>query len=236
MLTHDRATMRSLALVLAILGSLLGVSRAQLMMDETVVLQTTKGDIELGFFADVAPVTTAHILDLFKRGAYDTNHFFRVDRGFVAQIADVVGGRRAPLDAYQRLTARDKVPGEFQMKVLHTRGILSMGRYDDPDSGTSSFSILLGNAPHLDGKYTVFGKVLQGDETLRAMEEMPTKREGMFVMPTERIEIQSTYVKNKQKDGHAGTGECEGRLEEAQHRIDGLLTELHKIRQTRLPG
>jgi cyclophilin family peptidyl-prolyl cis-trans isomerase len=198
-----------------------------------VVLQTTKGNIELAFYKDVAPVTSRHILELFRRGAYDTNHFFRVDKGFVAQVADVVGGRRAPLDAFQEEIARDTVPGEFQPTVVHRRGTLSMGRYDDPDSGTSSFSILLGNAPHLDNKYTVFGEMVAGDETLREMENAETRREGIFVMPRDRIEIISTYVK---RAGAAKDADCVKALEDATHRADGLAMELAEIRQRRLPG
>ncbi|KAL2510164.1 Peptidyl-prolyl cis-trans isomerase CYP23 [Forsythia ovata] len=64
-----------------------------------------------------------------------------------------------------------------------------MGRYSDPDSASSSFSMLLGDAPHLDGLYTIFGKVTKGDETLRKLEQLPTRKEGIFVMPTERITI-----------------------------------------------
>ncbi|XP_027097142.1 peptidyl-prolyl cis-trans isomerase CYP23 [Coffea arabica] len=73
------------------------------------------------------------------------------------------------------------------------RGILSMGRYSDPDSAQSSFSVLLGDAPHLDGQYAIFGKLTKGDETLRKLEQLPTKKEGIFVMPTERITILSSY-------------------------------------------
>ena len=51
----------------------------------------------------VAPVTTAHILKLAKLGAYNGNHFFRVDKGFVAQTASVVGGREAKLDKRQQV-------------------------------------------------------------------------------------------------------------------------------------
>ena len=182
-----------------------GVS-AQELLEERVVLQTSMGNIELAFFSDVAPITARHILENFKRGNYDTNHFFRVDRGFVAQVAAVDGGRAAPMDPYQLEVARKTVPGEFQMDVKHTRGILSMGRYDDPDSGTSSFSILLGDAPHLDGQYTVFGKIISGDETLRAMETAPTRREGIFVMPKERIEICSTYATTSGGDGRRQGG------------------------------
>ncbi|CAK9137107.1 unnamed protein product [Ilex paraguariensis] len=143
-----------------------------------VVFQTNYGDIEFGFYPSVAPKTVDHI--------------FKVDQGFVAQVADVVGGRTAPMNDEQRMEAEKTVVGEFS-DVKHVRGILSMGRYADPDSGSSSFSILLGNAPHLDGQYAIFGKVTKGDETLKKLEELPTRREGIFVMPTERITILSSY-------------------------------------------
>ncbi|KAF9625778.1 hypothetical protein IFM89_027103 [Coptis chinensis] len=157
-----------------------------------VLFQTNYGDIEFGFYPTVAPKTVDHIYKLVRMGCYNTNHFFRVDKGFVAQVADVIGGRQAPLNEEQREEAEKTVVGEFS-NVKHKRGILSMGRFDDPDSAGSSFSILLGDAPHLDGQYAVFGKLTKGDETLRKLEQLPTHTEGIFIMPTERITILSTY-------------------------------------------
>ncbi|KAL8196480.1 hypothetical protein R6Q57_024775 [Mikania cordata] len=157
-----------------------------------VVFQTNYGDIEFGFYPSVAPQTVEHIYKLVRLGCYNTNHFFRVDKGFVAQVADVAGGRKAPMNEEQRKEAEKTIKGEFS-DVKHVRGILSMGRYSDPDSAQSSFSVLLGDAPHLDHEYAIFGKVTKGDETLRKLEELPTRREGIFVMPTERITILSTY-------------------------------------------
>ncbi|KAH8495050.1 hypothetical protein H0E87_018291 [Populus deltoides] len=115
-----------------------------------VVFQTNYGDIEFGFFPSVAPQTVDHIFKLVRLGCYNTNHFFRVDKGFVAQVADVVGGRSAPMNEEQIKEAKKTVVGEFS-DVKHVRGILSMGRFEDPNSAQSSFSMLLGNAPHLDG-------------------------------------------------------------------------------------
>ncbi|KAJ8574330.1 hypothetical protein K7X08_026135 [Anisodus acutangulus] len=87
----------------------------------------------------------------------------------------------------QKAEAGKTVVGEFS-EVKHVRGILLMGRYNDPDSGCSSFSMLLGNAPHLDGNYAIFGKDTKGDETLRKLEQLPTRREGIFVMtPTWKL-------------------------------------------------
>ncbi|KAL5123253.1 Peptidyl-prolyl cis-trans isomerase CYP23 [Glycine soja] len=157
-----------------------------------VVFQTKYGDIEFGFYPTVAPKTVDHIYKLVRLGGYNTNHFFRVDKGFVAQVADVANGRSAPMNEEQRREAVKTVVGEFT-EVKHVRGILSMGRYDDPDSASSSFSILLGDAPHLDGKYAIFGKVTKGDETLTKLEQLPTRKEGIFVMPMERITILSSY-------------------------------------------
>ncbi|KAK6931213.1 Cyclophilin-type peptidyl-prolyl cis-trans isomerase domain [Dillenia turbinata] len=184
------------------------LSQDHLLGSARVVFQTNHGDIEFGFFPTVAPKTVDHIFKLVRLGCYNTNHFFRVDKGFVAQVADVIGGREAPMNEEQRMEAKKTIIGEFS-DVKHVRGILSMGRvgvdvttvdkwdfpavYSDPNSAASSFSILLGNAPHLDGQYAIFGKVTKGDETLKRLEELPTRKEGIFVMPIERITILSSY-------------------------------------------
>lgn len=105
----------------------------------------------------LAPQTVPHIVALIKTGAYNSNHFFRVDKGFVAQVADVRSGRMVPLTAQQATYAAATVPLEVTAGTSHVPGTLSMARHDDPNSGGSSFSVLLGNAPHLDMKYTIFG-------------------------------------------------------------------------------
>jgi cyclophilin family peptidyl-prolyl cis-trans isomerase len=108
----------------------------------------------------VAPITVKHILTLFKLGCYNSNHFFRVDKGFVAQTADVVSGRLVPLSPMQQREAEVKVPLEVTEAVKHEEGTLSMARHSDPNSGGSSFSILLGESPHLNMQYTIFGCVI----------------------------------------------------------------------------
>ena len=177
-------------------------------------------------------------------GAYTSNHFFRVDRGFVAQVADVVGGRQVPMDEWQSAEAQKTVPGEFS-QVPHTRGALSMGRYDDPNSGTSSFSILLGNAPHLDGQYTLFGTLVAGDDVLTLMERVETKRSGIFVMPAHRINIDATYVATSQggglvfpnplaataqDGGDGGGGECEAKIAHLDARVEKKAAELAAVK------
>lgn len=105
----------------------------------------------------VAPITVKHIIKLFQLGCYNTNHFFRVDKGFVAQVADVVHSRLVPLSPMQKREAEITVPLEVTADVKHAEGILSMGRRQDPNSGGSSFSILYGPAQWLDMQYTIFG-------------------------------------------------------------------------------
>jgi cyclophilin family peptidyl-prolyl cis-trans isomerase len=209
------------------------------------VLQTTLGDITLALYDgdDAARATAAHVLRLFELGLYDTNHFFRVDAGFVAQIADCASGRRAAMSATQRDAAMATVRGEFDGDAKHTRGKLSMARWNDPDSATSSFSVMLGTAPHLDAKYAVFGEMVDGEETLRKMEAVETTREGIFVKPKERIEILSTYVvreaRGEGEDARAAaTDEARDAdaLRECRDRADSLAKELHEIRERRLPG
>ena len=138
---------------------------------ERAVMTTEYGEIVLGFYPTVAPKTVAHIIKLFRMGGYNTNHVFRVDKGFVAQVQGVDGGRRATMSKALRHEAKKNVPDEFSgtpsskfPDVKHVRGMLSMGKFDEPGSGTSSFSMLLGNAPFLDGKYTIFGRVVSGDQ------------------------------------------------------------------------
>jgi len=168
---------------------------------ERAVMTTEYGEIVLGFYPTVAPKTVAHIIRLFRMGGYDTNHVFRVDKGFVAQVQGVDGGRRATMSKALRREAKKNVPDEFSgtptstfPDLKHVRGMLSMGKFEEPGSGTSSFSMLLGTAPSLDGKYTIFGRVVSGDQVLSRMEALETKREGIFVMPKERIEVLSTSV------------------------------------------
>ncbi|MED6168956.1 cytochrome P450 monooxygenase 23 [Stylosanthes scabra] len=193
-----------------------------------VVFQTNYGDIEFGFFPTVAPKTVDHIFKLVRLGGYNTNHFFRVDKGFVAQVADVMGGRSAPMNEEQRKEAQKTVVGEFS-EVKHVRGILSMGRYEDPDSGSSSFSILLGDAPHLDGTYAIFGKVTKGDDTLKKLEQLPTRKEGIFVMPTERITILSSYYYDTESEN------CEQDRSILKRRLAATAVEVEKQRMKCFP-
>ena len=131
---------------------------------ERIVLRTNVGDMVLALYPEVAPRHAEQLLKLARMGAYDGVNFFRVESTFVAQLSDARYKQPAP--SPEQLQAIRTLPAEFSA-LRHRRGTLSMAHYDDrPDSGETSFSILLGDAPHLDGKYTVFGHLERGQDVL----------------------------------------------------------------------
>src|SRR6185436_7315530 len=121
-----------------------------------VVLHTIAGDVVLAFYPDAAPGHVQQILALARAGVFDTTHFFRIEPNFVAQIS-VAEDRTTPLTESQKGLIH-KLKAELHPTLKHHRGTLSMAHADgDVDSGETSFSILLADAPHLDGQYTIFG-------------------------------------------------------------------------------
>ena len=80
--------------------------------------------------------------------------------------------------------------GEFRTDVKHVRGIVSMAHGDDPNSATTSFFIVLGPAPHLDGNFAAFGKVVEGMDVLAAFEKEDVDGET----PKRRLEILSAVI------------------------------------------
>lgn len=131
---------------------------------ERIVLRTNYGDMVLALYPEVAPRHTEQLLKLARMGVFDGVNFFRVESNFVAQLSDARYKQPAP--SAEQLEAIHPLPAEFSA-LRHRRGTLSMAHYDDkPDSGETSFSILLGDAPHLDGKYTVFGQLESGQDVL----------------------------------------------------------------------
>ena len=228
----------SLLLLLLIVGSAHANGDIRLSK-ERMVFQTDHGDIHMAFYPDIAPATVKHMIKLGELGCYNTVDFFRVDPGFVAQVSDINGARMTPLDPVQKAEAEKHVPLEVLPDVKHDkRGILSMARNDDPNSGGSSFSVLLGAAPHLNMQYTVFGEVTEGLHALGSMERVKTRREGIFVMPLNRITIKSTYMYyvDDAANGAASQLSVFEALSALQARFDAQAVQLHKERQQRLPG
>jgi peptidyl-prolyl cis-trans isomerase B (cyclophilin B) len=145
-------------------------------------LTTTLGEIVIGFAPDVAPGHVRNFLRLAQLGVYDGTGFHRVVPKFAVQAGDL-SSRPAPLTQVQR-RAVGSVKGEFN-PIKHEAGVVSMARGDDPDSASTSFFICTGPSPSLDGKYTAFGRVLQGMDVVAAIEQAPLDGEA----PRTRIGI-----------------------------------------------
>jgi peptidyl-prolyl cis-trans isomerase B (cyclophilin B) len=130
------------------------------------VIETSAGAITVEFFADKAPEHVRNFLRLSAAGVYDGTSFHRIVRGFVIQ-----GGwldTRGPLTEKQQRLVR-KLQPEFN-DTKHVKGILSMARGDDPASASTSFFIVTGDAGSLDGKYTAFGRVVDGMSVVETIE------------------------------------------------------------------
>jgi cyclophilin family peptidyl-prolyl cis-trans isomerase len=148
---------------------------------ERIVLRTNVGDMVLALYPEVAPGHTEQLLKLVRLGAYDGVNFFRVETGFVAQLGDA--RHKQPAASPEQLAAIQPLKAEFS-QLRHRRGVLSLAHYDDkPDSGETSFSILLGDAPHLDGKYTIFGQLETGDDVLDLIERVARDAHNQPVYP-----------------------------------------------------
>lgn len=162
---------------------------------EVAVVSTTKGEFVLEFWPEVAPKTVANFKKLASEGFYDGTSFHRIIAGFMAQGGDPL---TKDLDQEARYGTGDpgyKIAAEFNNRK-HTRGVISMARSADPDSAGSQFFLMLGDAPHLDGQYSGFGKVIKGQEVLDKIEavRVTTSPSGEPSKPTERVEIESIKI------------------------------------------
>jgi len=148
-----------------------------------VTLKTTLGVVKIKMEPDWAPNHVRNFLKLVSTGWYDGTAFHRLIPGFMAQggMPDSrVGAQTHPADRWVH-----PLKGEFRDDIKHERGIVSMARTDDPNSATTSFFLMLGAAPHLDGKYSAFGRVVAGQEVLDAFE----KEEVNGETPKRRLEL-----------------------------------------------
>lgn len=175
-------------LALAVL--VFAVPQDPVLHEDRVVLRTSAGEIVVALFPQVAPQHVAHFLRLVRSGYYDGTRFSRVYPGFLIQSAGEVD-RLRPLDPEQEELNKVKLPAEFS-RLLHARGMLSMSRDPgDPDSGRSAFNIMLGEAPQLDGKYTIFGRVEKGLEVADALSRAPT---GADNFPKHPVNLHRAWV------------------------------------------
>lgn len=137
-----------------------------------IVIEMENGaEIKLELDATAAPKTVANFEKLVSEGFYDGLTFHRVIPGFMIQGGDPLGNGMGG--------AKENVVGEFRANgyrnsLKHTRGVISMARAFDPNSASSQFFIMHADAPHLDGQYAAFGKVVSGMEAVDEIASIPT--------------------------------------------------------------
>ncbi len=169
--------------------------RPKLFVTETVAMlqeyrvriETSMGAIILELFPDRAPNHVRNFLRLSSAGIYNGTAFHRVAKSFVIQ-AGHMPSRLEPLEVPQERLIQSLEP-EFN-ETPHDMGILSMARLEDPASATTSFFIVTGKSQGLDGLYTVFGRVVEGLDVVKRIENVPVNGET----PVERVAVRRVVV------------------------------------------
>lgn len=137
-----------------------------------VVIEMENGKkIKIELYPDKAPITVENFENLVKEGFYNGLIFHRVISGFMIQGGDPLGTGTGG--------SKKKIKGEFrsngvQNDIKHVRGVISMARSANPDSASSQFFIMHKDAPHLDGQYAAFGKVVEGIEVVDEIASVET--------------------------------------------------------------
>ena len=180
-------------MVISVVLAALLATQDPVLHEARVVLRTSKGDLVLALYPQVAPRHVAHFLRLVRSGFYDGTRFGYVHRGYLIQHAGSAD-RLRPLTEEQDRLGRERLHAEFG-RLPHVRGVLSMSRLpQDLDSATTSFTILLGDAPHLDGNYTIFGRVEKGLAVLDALGSVDVGPGHVPILP---LNVHRAYVENE---------------------------------------
>ena len=155
-----------------------------------IIIEMENGQqIEIELMPEAAPKTCENFEALVKRGFYDGLIFHRVIPGFMIQGGDPLGNGMGG--------AEENIVGEFSANgynnpIKHTRGVISMARAFDPNSASSQFFIMHADAPHLDGQYAAFGKVVSGMNAVDEIASIPTDYNDR---PKMAMRMKRVYVK-----------------------------------------
>ncbi|QWT20978.1 peptidylprolyl isomerase [Bacillus sp. NP157] len=168
-----------------------------------VIVHTSQGDVTLELFPEKAPKSVANFLQYVRDGFYDGTVFHRVVDGYMVQ------GGLYSRDLTQRRT-RAPIPSEADNGLSNLRGTVAVARGADANSGTSQFFVNLvdnrrldyvSNQSGLTWGFAVFGKVVQGMDTVDKIAKLPTRAQGPFVgdVPNPLVIINSAQVVGEEK-------------------------------------
>jgi len=158
---------------------------------QSVIIKTTKGDIEVELYEDKAPETVKNFISYINAGFYNDTIFHRVIRGFMIQG----GGYDKDLNLKP---TEAPIKNESKNGLFNETYTIAMARTNDPHSATSQFFINLVDNYFLDDGdgYCVFGKVTSGQKVVQSIGSLPTHvKEGMGDVPIKRVTIKSIKLK-----------------------------------------
>jgi peptidylprolyl isomerase len=138
--------------------------------ENTLYLELKTGRVVIEMRPDIAPKHVARIKELVREKFYDGLKFHRVIDGFMAQTGDPRGNGTGG--------SGQNIPAEFSDLERFYRGTVGMARAQNPNSGDSQFFIMFDQAPFLDGKYTIWGEVIDGMEYVDAIKKGSESRNG----------------------------------------------------------
>ena len=158
--------------------------------EKQVVLETSKGNIVLELYPDIAPKTVENFVNLINSEFYNGLTFHRVIDGFMIQGGDPLGNGTGGSET--------NIEGEFKNNnwttnnLSHTEGVVSMARATDPNSASSQFFICVADSTYLDGEYAAFGKVVEGMEVAK---EIAKVEKDSSDKPVEAIYMNKVYLR-----------------------------------------
>ncbi len=154
-----------------------------------VIIEMDNGSqIKIELDPTVAPITVANFEKLVKEGFYDGLTFHRIIPGFMIQGGDPKGNGTGG--------SKENIKGEFASNgvnnpLKHTRGVISMARAMDPNSASSQFFIMHADAPHLDGQYAAFGKVVEG---MDVVDQITNERTDFRDAPLTKVVMKRVFI------------------------------------------
>lgn len=190
----------SISLIILLLTSFIPNSFSD---SKVAVIETKFGNMVIEFFPNDAPKTVDNFIKLAESGFYDGTLFHRIKHDFMIQGGDPLTKDSRLIQQWGTGDAGYKIPAEFS-NIKHKQGIVSMARSADPDSASSQFFIVQKDSTFLDGKYTVFGRLITQEsydvlDSIASLETVSDEASGIPVdLPLNygEAEIRSIKIKN----------------------------------------
>lgn len=142
--------------------------------NKTAVLETTQGTIKIELFEDQTPITAKNFIDLAESGFYDGVKFHRIINGFMIQAGDPLSKDNSKKNLWGTGGPGYTIEDEFVEELSNARGTIAMANTGQPNSGGSQFFINSVDNTFLDGKHSVFGKVVEGMDVVDEIGKAPT--------------------------------------------------------------